>query len=72
MFHKAIKQDPNQITKELTPEEKQRKELLIKIDNMKQAIEKQKKRRTIEYWIPDKILCRRFNVPQPENKTVKE
>jgi len=49
----------------LTEEEKKQAELLKKIDELKKNIQREKERRRVEYWLPDRILCRRFNVPQP-------
>jgi len=52
--------------KPMTEEEKKQAELLQKIDELKKNIQKERGKRRVEYWQPDKILCRRFNVPQPK------
>lgn len=46
----------------------EQEKLLFKIDEMKEKIEKVKKLRVIEDWIPDKVVCIRFGVPQPKKK----
>lgn len=55
----------------LTEEEKKQAELLKKIEELKKNIQKDKERRRVEYWLPDRILCRRFNVPQPNANRVR-
>lgn len=45
--------------------------VLSKIDTLKKKIEESKSRRTVEPWIPDKLLCKRFGVPQPYQGKVK-
>lgn len=56
--------------KPMTEEERKQTELLKRIDELKKNIEKEKGRRKVEYWLPDRILCRRFNVPQPRPRGV--
>lgn len=56
----------------MTEEERKQAELLKKIDELKQNIQKERNRRKIEYWLPDRVLCRRFNVPQPDTARVKK
>jgi len=52
--------------KPMTEEERKQAELLKRIDELKKNIEKDKAKRRVEYWLPDRLLCRRFNVPQPK------
>ena len=54
----------------LSEEEKKQADLLKKIDELKKNIQKDKEKRRVEYWLPDRILCRRFNVPQPNQSRV--
>ena len=43
--------------------------LLIQIDELSKKIELHKKKRIIEDWLPDKVVCIRFSVPQPKKKS---
>lgn len=54
------------------PEEKktEKEKLLFKIEEMREKIEQRKKKRVIEDWIPNRVLCIRFKVQQPKKKAV--
>jgi hypothetical protein len=44
--------------------------LLLKIEDLKEKIEQNRRQRIIEDWIPDKVVCIRFGVAQPKKKGV--
>ena len=45
-------------------------ELLRNIDELQKQIKEDKAKRRVEQWIPDKLLCKRFNVATPYDKNV--
>lgn len=48
-----------------TMKECKQDKILNQIDELKKKIEEEKGKRNVERWIPDKLLCKRFGVPQP-------
>jgi len=70
MFHKDPSDQEAIAEFQMTEEQKRQSELLQKIEDLKNKIQKEKNRRRVEYWLPDRILCRRFNVPQPQTHKV--
>ena len=44
--------------------------LLMQIDELSKKLESAKKKRIREDWIPEKVVCIRFSVPQPKKKLV--
>lgn len=74
MYHKeksAEESKPNTENIKMTEEEKKQADLIKRIEELKKTIEKQKNQRKVEHWLPDRLLCRRFNVPQPNTEKVK-
>lgn len=43
-------------------------QLLLQIDELSKKLESSKKKRIREDWIPEKVVCIRFSVPQPKKK----
>jgi len=43
-------------------------QLLMQIDELSKKLESSKKKRIREDWIPEKVVCIRFSVPQPKKK----
>lgn len=66
MFHRESTGQDLTAETPMTEEQKKQAELLEKIKDLEAKIKKDQTRRKVEYWLPDKILCRRFNVPQPK------
>jgi len=62
-FYKLYKDIPKK--NNLVEKTETQDELLRKIDELQRKIQGEKAKRRVEQWMPDGLLCKRFNVPAP-------